>query len=135
VLPNLGRSLIYYSFIVCTFCCSCAMLYSREKPSLVLYIIKIINIVGHLCYGCQGLLHALSRDILNRFHFSRELQLDFFFYILVPVLDFIYTICRFSTLILVPLQEQFFTASNFLQKPTVAVHVLVPVCHFRCMKI
>ena len=34
-------------------------------------------------YGCQELLHALSRDILNGFHFSRDLelmrkQLDFF---------------------------------------------------------
>jgi hypothetical protein len=26
-------------------------------------------------YGCQGLLHFLSRDILNGFHFSRDLEL------------------------------------------------------------
>ena len=40
-------------------------------------------------YGCQGLLHDLSHDILNRFHFSRDLelmrkQLDFFSTSLYP---------------------------------------------------
>ena len=39
-------------------------------------------------YCWQCLLHALSRDIFNGFHFS-NLEL-----MLVPVLDFIYTICR-----------------------------------------
>ena len=42
-------------------------------------------------YGCQGLLHALSGDILNGFHFSRDLelmrkQIDFFTAFFYPFL-------------------------------------------------
>ena len=49
----------------------------------------------------SGLTRGLPNgEILNGFHFSRDLelmrkQLDFVFYILVLVLDYIYTICHF----------------------------------------
>jgi len=83
------------------------MVYSREKPSLVLYIIQIINIVSAIVvHGCQGLLHALSRDILNGFHFSRDLelmrkQLDCFSTSLYPFLILFIQYVVFSTLVLV----------------------------------
>ena len=57
-------------------------------------------------FGCQGLLHALSRDILNGFHFSRDLelmrkQLDFFSTSLYPFLILFIQYIVFSTLVLV----------------------------------
>ena len=57
-------------------------------------------------YGCQGLLHALSRDILNGFHFSRDLelmrkQLDFFSASLYPFLILFIQYVVFSALVLV----------------------------------
>ena len=55
---------LYTITLACTFCCSCAMLYSREKPSLVLYIIQIINIVGH---RCLWLSRTTSRHISRYF--------------------------------------------------------------------
>jgi len=53
-------------------------------------------------YGCQGLLHALSRDILNGFHFSRDLelmrkQLHFFSTSLYPFLILFIQYVVFST--------------------------------------
>ena len=53
-------------------------------------------------YGCQELLHALSRDILNGFHFSRDLeltrkQLDFFSTFLYPFLILFIQYVVFST--------------------------------------
>jgi hypothetical protein len=59
------------SWFICTFCCSCAMLYSREKPSLVLYIIKIINIVVHrYLWLSSNLQFSYITNVINYISFT-----------------------------------------------------------------
>jgi hypothetical protein len=90
-------------------------------------------------YDCQGLLHALSRDILNGFHFSRDLelmrkQLDFFSTSLYPFLILFIQYVVFSTLVLVaPFRA---TSTRLLRIPTESNSTSNSIGfrfrHFRC---
>jgi len=85
---------LYNSFSLHILLFMCDALFTRKAVISFMHH-KNYNIVGH---RCLWLSRTTSRSISRYFERDLELmrkQLDFFFYILVPVLDFIYTICRF----------------------------------------